>query len=407
MRKIILVLFFCLFTIVVPTAWAAEGAGSGFSFGGSTGSSGGSGSDHGGYSEKSAPKDLTSAINSSWMCVRWMVVGVCYPSDLMVVTHYYPVAYITTPVKKDDTSSDSSSSSGNTSGGSGGGSTTGSQSGGNSGSGTHTRIKKDSKNRSMAWEAIVWQITEDERDDALESWDGCLCDFSESSSGSSSSSSSDSGTCDSYSDGSSSSGSSGGSSGGGSSSGGSGGGSSSGSSDREMWYNSSRDGNNWRNGCRDLNSSSSGSGAGSGTGSGTGGNNMMGSSAYSLTECSGGSTQNTSTMSNESCLGSWGALYPRYTFTAGTTELISSMKIAYRGAHIASNTLSKMPHSVDKQGIMQQADPRSTICMDIGTTPLIVDLLAGVNKDGKYSWIYWRKFGCCKDISSCSGGGGG
>lgn len=411
-------------------AGGGSGGGGGFGFGGGSDSSfgsGGMGTDHGGYSSSNPPSDLTSAIDNTWMCVRWMVVGVCYPSDLMVVTHYYPVAYITTPAKPDDGGNYSGSGSG--SGSSGGSSNSAGSGGGSGGSGTgtgagsgsglgggslQTRYKDDTMNRSMAWEAIVWQITEDERDDALESWDGCLCDYSDGASMSSSNEES-SGTCDSYSDSDSGGGGAGGggsgsgsSSGGGSSS--SGGGSGGGSDDREMYYSSTRDGNNWREGCRDLTSSSQGGSGPSPGGSSSGSmGGMGGDRSYDLQACqstmgASGPSLSSQTL-NENCLGAWGALYPRYTFTSGTTELISSMKIAYRAAHVASNALGKFPHPVDKMGIMQAVDPRKTFCFDIGTSPMLVDTLASASQNGQYSWIFWRKFGCCKDISSCGGGG--
>jgi hypothetical protein len=302
---------------------------------------GGIGSNHGGYSELDEPTDLSTAINSTWMCVRWMVVGPCYPPPLLAVTHYWPVAYITTPVKRDVTSGSLLSSAGT------------------SALDSHTRIKKDSLNRAMAWDAIVWQITSTERTVALASWSGCLCDQVDPSSGSSGTAA-EIGVCDRYEDDMTTAG------------------------QHKMWYNSARDGNNWRKGCRDMTSVTA----------------QASSSTYSLVGCS--SVPGLSSFMNESCLGSWGPLYPRYTFTAGTTEIISSMKIAYRAAHVASKTLFKMPHLVDKTGIMQQVDPApSAICFDIGQSPLLVDLLSRVSTDGQYSWIYWKRVGCCKSISAC------
>ena len=432
MRYLRTALAFILLLHASNTAASGMGMGGG-SAGGGTKTSGGSGcssgsgifgstgTSGGGFAEDKAPTDVVNRINPSQGCVQWMEPSQCY-EELSFVTHYLPIAYITTPIKHDteqnkNSSGDTSSGLGNTTGG-GSGTSSGSGDGTSSATGAlgdaaakifpYSRVTNHDNEMRQAWEAIVWEITDDDRDQALEDWDGCLCPYSSQGSGtggggggqSSSSGSSSSGnplasnsssSCKSY-DSSSTSSKSGG--GGGNSSGsGSGSGSSGqGSSERRVFYNSSRDTGNWETGCRDTEAAQKDS------------LKQMMACAFDSMSFSTTSMQNST---SENCLGAWGALYPRYMYTKGSSELIGSAKIAYRAAHLAGNELNKMPPVYKAQAELQQADPKKSGCFSIGMTPLIVDLLSRVSNDGQYAWIYWMRIGCCMDTSGCSAGGSG
>jgi hypothetical protein len=106
----------------------------------------------------------------------------------------------------------------------------------------------------------------------------------------------------------------------------------------------------------------------------------------------------------ESCLGAWGALFPRQMRDVGNVATVASAKTAYRALSVAKTQIGTVRFPVNMDGKMQQAYPTVSACFKPGDSPLpqapfsLKPVIPST--DGAYGWIYWRPVTCCVSISS-------
>jgi hypothetical protein len=101
-------------------------------------------------------------------------------------------------------------------------------------------------------------------------------------------------------------------------------------------------------------------------------------------------------------LGTWGPIYPRTGWSAGTSAPVASALSVYRAVDISS-IKPQLPRVVLSKVLfvpdlfwdrMQMVYPSAGKCLRIGEDPRLWE--KGKNSsDGKYVWIFWRKKECC------------
>jgi hypothetical protein len=156
---------------------------------------------------------------------------------------------------------------------------------------------------------------------------------------------------------------------------------------------------NWRTGCRDTSLT-----------------NLLQSNAFTCTAAAvagqagsviskiSGSNPLAKYFGNDSCIGTWGALFPRQMREVGNIAQIASAKTAYRALSVAKTQFGAVKFPVDLNGKLQQAYPAVSACFHPGDSPLpMVPLSAKpvvTSSDGAYGWIYWRPVTCCVSFTS-------
>ena len=101
------------------------------------------------------------------------------------------------------------------------------------------------------------------------------------------------------------------------------------------------------------------------------------------------------------CMGWWGPTYPRLGWIANESEVVGSAADAFRGAYWDSdNSQSKvrflsLPFTPSMDDELQEALPSKSGCIKIGKNPALWEY-GKLSPTGKYLWIYWKHFTCCK-----------
>ena len=108
------------------------------------------------------------------------------------------------------------------------------------------------------------------------------------------------------------------------------------------------------------------------------------------------------TLSNDLCMGSWGAVYPRTGFITHQSQVVGSAAAAVRavsiagisgqGVHVVLEHLGFMPSfETDK---LELVYPNPSGCIKIGQNPATWES-GKLSLTGKYLWVYWRRRICC------------
>ena len=101
------------------------------------------------------------------------------------------------------------------------------------------------------------------------------------------------------------------------------------------------------------------------------------------------------------CVGTWGVLYPRAGWNPNESEVVGSAMDAFRAASWDADvkqpkvSFLPLPFTPSLSDKLQLALPRMSGCIKIGENPMLWDL-GLVSPDGKYLWVYWKHFECCK-----------
>ena len=101
------------------------------------------------------------------------------------------------------------------------------------------------------------------------------------------------------------------------------------------------------------------------------------------------------------CMGYWGPTYPRRGWIANQSEVVGSAADAFRAAYWDSdNSQPKvrflpLPFTPSVNDELQEALPHKSGCIKIGENPALWEY-GKLSPNGKYLWIYWKHFTCCK-----------
>ena len=123
-------------------------------------------------------------------------------------------------------------------------------------------------------------------------------------------------------------------------------------SDVKLLYDSYDDKDHWHTGCRDISLADSlkmAPAACSLTGIGRAIDDVIGTKLADLVP------------GRDSCIGTWGALYPRQ-MRSHVTEITGAAYSSYRAMHMASHTIGTMSYNVSTKGKMQHAFPVVSTC---------------------------------------------
>jgi len=106
----------------------------------------------------------------------------------------------------------------------------------------------------------------------------------------------------------------------------------------------------------------------------------------------------------DSCIGSWGPLFPRQMRERGLNPIAASAKTAYRAMSLARTSFGTMAFPLGIEGKMQQVYPTVSQCFHPGEPlPQVTGKPAMLSPNGVYGWVYWRPGTCCVP----KGGAGG
>lgn len=106
----------------------------------------------------------------------------------------------------------------------------------------------------------------------------------------------------------------------------------------------------------------------------------------------------------DSCIGSWGPLFPRQMRERGLNPIAASAKTAYRAMSLARTSFGTMAFPLGIEGKMQQVYPTVSQCFHPGEPlPQVTGKPAMLSPNGVYGWVYWRPVTCCVP----KGGAGG
>jgi len=104
------------------------------------------------------------------------------------------------------------------------------------------------------------------------------------------------------------------------------------------------------------------------------------------------------------CMGYWGFMYPRRGFFTHQSEVVGSAANAWRALEICGLkkpgdrtyhvVTSRLPYPVLRTDKIQMIRPAFSSCMHPGKNPALWDMKK-VSKDGKYMWLFWKKYVCC------------
>ena len=101
------------------------------------------------------------------------------------------------------------------------------------------------------------------------------------------------------------------------------------------------------------------------------------------------------------CMGDWGATYPRRGFIRNQSEVVGSAADAFRAASWDSEKTQvivrflPLPFTPSTDDELQMALPYKSKCIKIGENPSLWEN-GKLSPNGKYLWIYWKHFTCCK-----------
>jgi len=104
------------------------------------------------------------------------------------------------------------------------------------------------------------------------------------------------------------------------------------------------------------------------------------------------------------CMGYWGFMYPRRGFFTHQSEVVGSAADAWRALEICGLpkpgdrtrhvVTQRLPYPVLMTDKIQMIRPTLGGCMFPGKNPALWDMKK-VSKDGKYMWLFWKKYVCC------------
>lgn len=101
------------------------------------------------------------------------------------------------------------------------------------------------------------------------------------------------------------------------------------------------------------------------------------------------------------CMGNWGPTYPRIGWVNNESEVVGSAADAFRASFWDSDLTQPkirflpLPFTPSTDDELQEALPHKTGCIKIGQNPATWEW-GKLSPNGKYLWIYWKHFVCCK-----------